>query len=98
MFGFTVYESIKDAQDGKIPYPARGESILGGHAVLAVGYDDSITIGMCKGAFLIRNSWGVGWGGEGYGHLPYDYLLAGLAQDWWCLIKAEWMDTSEFGV
>lgn len=105
MFGFAVYGSIKGASaDGRIPYPTRGESILGGHAVLAVGYDDSIKIGDSTGnnekvgAFLIRNSWGEGWGDRGYGWLPYDYLLAGLAQDWWCLVKAEWIDTEGFGV
>ena len=102
MFGFQVYESIKSAQDGKIPYPKRGESVLGGHAVLAVGYDDSLTIGSGDnekvGAFLIRNSWGEGWGEKGYGWLPYEYALSGRAQDWWCLVKAEWMDLEEFGV
>lgn len=99
MFGFTVYESIKDAtKDGKIPYPKRGESILGGHAVLAVGYDDTLTIGDKVGAFLIRNSWGGAWGEKGYGWLPYEYVLSGLAQDWWCLVKAEWIDVGGFGI
>ena len=98
MFGFTVFESIKTANDGKIPYPERGEAQLGGHAVLCVGYDDELTIGKSKGAFLIRNSWGEAWGEKGYGWLPYDYLMAGYAQDWWCLVKAEWMETGEFGV
>lgn len=98
MFGFQVYESIRDANDGKIPYPARGEKIIGGHAVLCVGYDDAMKIGASTGAFLIRNSWGEGWGEKGYGWLPYDYLLAGLAQDWWALVKAEWIDVGGFGV
>ena len=103
MFGFRVYESIKGATaDGRIPYPARGESLLGGHAVLAVGYDDSMRIGTGDnekvGAFLIRNSWGEGWGEKGYGWLPYEYLLGGLAEDFWCLVKAEWTDAGEFGV
>ncbi len=99
MFGFTVYDSIKSvSEDGRIPYPTRGESVLGGHAVLAVGYDDNLTIGDKFGAFLIRNSWGEAWGEKGYGWLPYEYLLGGLAEDWWCLVKAEWMETEEFGV
>ena len=102
MFGFQVFESIKGAVDGKIPYPKRGESILGGHAVLAVGYDDSLSIGSGDnekvGAFLIRNSWGESWGDRGYGWLPYEYVLGGLAEDWWCFVKAEWMDTEGFDV
>lgn len=76
---------------------------VGGHAIDAVGYDDSRKIknagpgGVAtKGAFLIRNSWGTGWGDKGYGWLPYDYVLNGLAVDWWCLIKGEWIDTGEF--
>lgn len=98
MFGFTVYESIQRAQDGRIPYPKRGEKVLGGHAVLCVGYDDALAIGNSVGAFLIRNSWGEEWGEKGYGWLPYDYLRAGLAQDWWALVKAEWIDAEVFGI
>jgi len=98
MFGFQVFESIERASDGKIPFPSESERVVGGHAVLAVGYDDALEIGKCVGAFLIRNSWGEGWGEKGYGWLPYEYLRAGLAQDWWCLVKAEWMSTEEFGV
>jgi C1A family cysteine protease len=79
MFGFTVYSSIEMADDrGAIPFPARSERILGGHAVVAVGYDDRIKIanrtsgGETTGALLIRNSWGTGWGEGGYGWLPYE--------------------------
>jgi C1A family cysteine protease len=105
MFGFTVYSSIAQAdKDGKIPYPSKGEKIEGGHAIMAVGYDDSMKIKnaadgkQTTGAFLIRNSWGTAWGDNGYGWLPYDYLLTGLAQDWWTLIDAKWVDTGEFKV
>lgn len=65
---------------------------------MCVGYDDGLEIGSHRGAFLIRNSWGSGWGELGYGWLPYSYLLSGLAEDWWVLLKAEWVDTDEFGV
>ncbi len=98
MFGFTVYSSINQTKNGKIPFPKRNESVLGGHAVVCVGFDDSISIGSSKGAFIIRNSWGEFWGDNGYGYLPYDYLLNGLALDWWALIKAEWVNEKEFGV
>jgi C1A family cysteine protease len=103
MFGFTVYSSITQAnKDGKIPYPSKGEKIEGGHAIMAVGYDDGLKIknkssgSQTTGAFLIRNSWGTEWGDEGYGWLPYEYVLKGLAEDWWTLMDSKWVDTGEF--
>ena len=104
MFGFTVYSSVSQAdKSGAIPYPTTGEKIVGGHAVVAVGYDDARTIKNTnrgavetKGALLIRNSWGTGWGEAGYGWLPYEYVLKGLAVDWWSLLKNEWVDTGQF--
>jgi C1A family cysteine protease len=98
MFGFTVYSSIRQAEGGKIPFPEKSDTVLGGHAVAAVGYDDNMKIGKSAGAFIIRNSWGEEWGERGYGYLPYDYLLDGLALDWWALISAEWTDTQKFEV
>lgn len=105
MFGFTVYSSISQAgPTGKIPFPTPGEQVLGGHAIAAVGYDDKLGIknsnlggAETKGALLIRNSWDKGWGDSGYGWLPYDYVLRGLATDWWSLLKNEWVDTGSFG-
>lgn len=105
MFGFTVYTSIAqaDGNDGKIPYPTPGERIEGGHAVAAFGYDDTMKIKNTNpkgiettGAFLIRNSWGTGWGDGGYGWLPYQYVITGLAVDWWSVIKSEWVNTGTF--
>jgi C1A family cysteine protease len=102
MFGFTVYQSIWNAKGGRIPFPATGDKVAGGHAVVAIGYDDGIEIPQSsgskktKGAFLIRNSWGTGWGEKGYGWLPYEYVLRRLAVDWWVLIKEEWVNTGEF--
>ncbi len=105
MFGFAVFDSIKKVEDdGKIPFPCPEERILGGHAIVVVGFDDNIKINNddCKvettGALLIRNSWGTGWGDKGYGWLPYDYVLKGLAIDWWSLLKNEWIDTKKFGL
>jgi len=78
--------------------------VVGGHAVVAVGYDDNMKIKNTNpgdvettGAFLIRNSWGTRWGDGGYGWLPYDYVLRRLAVDWWSLLKNEWIDTGTFG-
>lgn len=105
MFGFTVYNSMgQAASTGKIPFPTRGERISGGHAVVAVGYDDTVLIKNTnpgsvetKGAFLIRNSWGTGWGPMGgYLWLPYEYVLKRLAVDWWSLLKNEWVETGNF--
>lgn len=106
MFGFTVYSSISQAQTtGSIPLPTAGERILGGHAVDAVGYDDAMKIKNSNpgavettGALLIRNSWG-NWGPlGGYLWLPYDYVLKGLAVDWWALLKSKWVDTGMFKI
>ncbi|MBN2410016.1 MAG: cysteine protease [Candidatus Aminicenantes bacterium] len=105
MFGFTVYSSIEQASGtGRIPFPSPLDKIEGGHAVVAVGYDDTMKTKNkyggpeAEGALLIRNSWGQGWGEGGYGWLPYDYLRKGLAEDFWSVLKKEWVDTGEFRI
>jgi C1A family cysteine protease len=81
VYGFTVYESFESdqvAKTGAVPIPAAGEKVLGGHAVVAVGYDDT------SQRFISRNSWGAGWGMAGYFTIPYAYLTDGnLADDFW---------------
>jgi len=83
VFGFTVYESFESQQvahDGHALMPQPNEQVLGGHAVLAVGYDDS------NQWFIVRNSWGVNWGMQGYFTLPYAYLtLRSLSSDFWTI-------------
>ncbi|MGD0643393.1 MAG: C1 family peptidase [Candidatus Bathyarchaeia archaeon] len=83
VFGFTVYASFESqqvAQTGHAPMPAPGEQVMGGHAVMAVGYDDS------QQWFVVRNSWGTSWGMQGYFTLPYAYLLnQNLSNDFWTI-------------
>jgi C1A family cysteine protease len=87
VFGFSVYDSFESdavATTGVVPKPT--ESLLGGHAVLAVGYDDA------SSRFLVRNSWGKGWGLPkipGYFTLPYGFVQSrGLSADFWTLRAA----------
>jgi C1A family cysteine protease len=81
VIGFTVYESFESdavARTGVMPMPATREHVLGGHAVMAVGYDDKFD------RFRMRNSWGKDWGIKGYFTMPYAYLLdENLSDDFW---------------
>ena len=81
VFGFMVYESFeskKVASTGNMPMPQEGEEILGGHAVMAVGYNDE------KKVFIVRNSWQDTWGDKGYFYMPYDFMTnADYVSDIW---------------
>ena len=83
VFGFTVYESFESpqvAQTGIVPMPGPTEKVVGGHAVVAVGYDDT------KQQFIVRNSWADTWGIKGYCLMPYAYLTdSNLADDFWTI-------------
>jgi len=87
VFGFTVYESFESAEvarTGNVPMPSADERIVGGHCVVAVGYDDE------EGRFICRNSWGSGWGDAGYFYMPYAYLLDdNLSADFWTIRLVE---------
>jgi C1A family cysteine protease len=83
VFGFSVYssfESVEVRNAGVLQMPQTDESMIGGHAVLAVGYDDATS------RFIVRNSWGDQWGTQGYFTMPYAYLTdRGLASDFWTI-------------
>jgi C1A family cysteine protease len=79
--GFSVPENVMSeacTKSGVIQFP-RKEAMLGGHAVLFVGYDDA------KAQLLFQNSWGTQWGDAGYGYLPYEFMNADLLKDLWTL-------------
>jgi C1A family cysteine protease len=105
MFGFFGFPSFDHGdKPGHIPYPGAQEQAAWGHAIDAVGYDDNLSITntqfnvTTKGALLIRNSWGTGWGDSGYGWMPYAYALNGLALDFWSLLSLDWVDSGQFGI
>lgn len=94
MFGFSVYDYGNSS--GEFSIPTSTSTLLGGHAVVAIGYDDQRTINGQKGALKIRNSWGTGWGENGYGWLPYAYVRHGLASDFWSLFRSAYINTGNF--
>ncbi|HWZ04824.1 MAG TPA: C1 family peptidase [Mucilaginibacter sp.] len=83
IFGFTAYESLDSdlvSQTGILNMPGGDESVIGGHAVVAVGYND------VQNRFIVRNSWGPDWGMNGYFTIPYAYLLdQNLSSDFWTI-------------
>jgi C1A family cysteine protease len=84
IFGISIYESFESetvTETGHITMPKEDEKLLGGHAILLVGYDDTSKY------WIFRNSWGNQWGDEGYGYLPFKYLApkSNLASDFWII-------------
>jgi C1A family cysteine protease len=85
VFGFTVYEGFGKAEKtGVVDMPKKGEKSYGGHAVMAVGYDDK------KKRFIMRNSYGPKWGKKGYFTMPYAYVAdRNLSDDFWTIRRGE---------
>jgi len=85
VFGFTVFESFQSiSKNGIMPMPTAKEKRLGGHAVMAVGYNDANKM------FIIRNSWSKNWGDLGYFYMPYSYITdTNRADDFWTIRLVE---------
>ena len=84
IMGFHVYQSFMSnsvARTGNMPYPnTKRERLLGGHAVLLVGYDKR------KKVFIARNSWGTNWGIKGYFYMPFDMVIKpNMSSDYWII-------------
>ena len=82
--GFTVYSSFESnsvARTGVMPYPNTStERVLGGHAVLIVGYNKN------RNVFIVRNSWGSGWGEGGYFYMPFQVIQnTSMSSDFWII-------------
>jgi C1A family cysteine protease len=92
--GFGIPSSI--GCDAEIPYPTLFDSLHAGQAIVIAGYDDRLRVRSEKGALLIRSSWGTAWGVEGYGWLPYRYVLDRVAADIWTLTDPRWLRSGEF--
>ena len=67
------------AQTGVMPMPKPNEKKLGGHAVMAVGYDTASRM------MIVRNSWGPGWGKAGYFMMPFEFITSPNCSDFWTI-------------
>lgn len=84
VMGFYVYNSFMSstvAKTGNMPYPnINRERLLGGHAVLIVGYDKT------RNVFIVRNSWGTNWGDRGYFYMPFQVVRnTSMSNDFWVI-------------
>ena len=81
VFGCTLYQSFESnqvASNGMVPMPGLNENVVGGHCMVIVGSNDT--------HFIVRNSWGSGWGDGGYCYMPHEYLTnTDLADDFWAI-------------
>lgn len=66
--GLQVTEDWMGFTGDTLPEPAG--AVVGGHAVLLVGYDLHLR------AWRVRNSWGTSWGDAGYAWLPWAWTRA----------------------
>ena len=79
IFGFDVFSNFETFNASKEEMPMPSGDIIGGHAVVAVGYSEE------RNCFLIRNSWGKDWGMDGYFMMPYSFITSKYCSDFWTL-------------
>lgn len=83
VFGFVVFSSFETldvARTGNVPMPTYDDKCVGGHAVMAVGFDDN------RKVIIVRNSWGASWGDNGYFYMPYEYITnPTICYDFWVI-------------
>lgn len=85
VLGFTVFESFEDTPSSGVVTPNKGQ-IIGGHAVLAVGYETAKS----KTRVIVRNSWGDAWGDGGYCYFDAAWLCNPKhADDFWAIQTVE---------
>jgi len=77
VFGMTVDQAYMDYRGGIVAMPGQTRMNSGGHCQVIVGFDDN------KQCWIVRNSWGTWWGDKGYAYVPYAYLDASEANDFW---------------
>jgi C1A family cysteine protease len=76
VIGVTVFKGMMNTITGVVPMPKKTDTVLGGHALCAVGYDDR------RRLVKFKNSWGEDWGDKGYGYLPYAYVNKYMMDAW----------------
>lgn len=88
IIGLSLHESFESdavARTGFVPYPKRGEQMIGGHCMYVVGY---VTINGQE-YFIVRNSWGADWGAGGDCYFPPSVLGSRMfGSDYWVVRQA----------
>jgi len=95
LLAMNIYESFESdivVKTGIMSMPLKNEKILGGHAVLVVGYKDIVQYRGKSGKYqlqpgylIVRNSWGDSWGDKGYFYMPFDYVRPDYSFDYWIM-------------